>query len=332
MKINVLTADVYNKIAAGEVVDRPYSVVKELVENAIDAGATEITIETEGGGKQLIRITDNGGGISFDDLPRAFLPHATSKLSTANDLERILTLGFRGEAIASIASVSRMKILSKTKNGKAYSLSSEGGKMGAVKEDAGADGTVVTVGEVFFNTPARRKFLKSDSQEDGDIAAMVARFILSRPEIAFTYYIDGRVKYRSLGDGLKAALAAVYGAGILENVLEISAEKHGLSLKGFIGNQNFSKSNRSYANLFVNGRYVINQTVATAITNAYGAYLMKRQFPFYVLFLEVPPELLDVNVHPNKTDVRFADNRIVFGFVYSIVSAVLDGRDRKSVV
>ncbi len=328
MKINVLTADVYNKIAAGEVVDRPYSVVKELVENAIDAGATEITIETEGGGKQLIRITDNGGGISFDDLPRAFLPHATSKLSTANDLERILTLGFRGEAIASIASVSRMKILSKTKNGKAYSLSSEGGKMGAVKEDAGADGTVVTVGEVFFNTPARRKFLKSDSQEDGDIAAMVARFILSRPEIAFTYYIDGRVKYRSLGDGLKAALAAVYGAGILENVLEISAEKHGLSLKGFIGNQNFSKSNRSYANLFVNGRYVINQTVATAITNAYGAYLMKRQFPFYVLFLEVPPEILDVNVHPNKTDVRFADNRIVFGFVYSIVSAVLDGSAR----
>lgn len=328
MKINVLSADVYNKIAAGEVVDRPYSVVKELVENAIDAGATEIAIETEGGGKQLIRITDNGGGIGKDDLPRAFLPHATSKLKNAVDLEHIVTLGFRGEAIASIASVSRMKILSKTENGKAYSLTSDGGEMGEVTEDAGANGTVVTVSDLFFNTPARRKFLKNDAQEDGDIAAMVARFILSRPEIAFTYYVDGRVKYRSFGDGLKAALAAVYGAGILENTLEISAEKHGLTLKGYIGNQNFSKPNRSYASLFVNGRYVVNQTVATAIANAYGAYLMKRQYPFYVLFLDVPSEILDVNVHPNKADVRFADNRMIYGCVYSVVSAVLDGSAR----
>ena len=328
MKINLLTPDVYNKIAAGEVVDRPYSVVKELVENAIDAGATEIAVEIEGGGKRRIRVTDNGGGISRDDLPRAYAPHATSKLMTAGDLFHIHTLGFRGEAIASIAAVSKTEIVSRTEEGDAFSLSSEGGKMGEVLPAAGAKGTTVTVDGLFFNVPARLKFLKSDTQEEADIGGVMARFLLSRPDIAFTYTADGKVKYRSFGDGLPAALAAVYGAETLGRCIEIDAEKHGIRLHGFLGDRGFYKPNRTYQSLFVNGRSVVNQTVGAAVTNAYASYLMKRQYPFYVLFLDVPPEAVDVNVHPNKADVRFAENQLIYGCVYTVVSAVLDGSSK----
>ena len=323
--INILPPEVYNRIAAGEVVDRPYSVVKELVENAIDAGATEITVEAEGGGKKLIRVTDNGSGIRKEDLKAAFLPHATSKLKTADDLAAIFTLGFRGEAVASVASVSKTTILSRAKGEEAYSLTVEGGVFGEVTPAGGAEGTVVTVENLFYNTPARLKFLKSDASEEGDITAIMARFLLSRPEISFTYLVNGKVRYRSFGDGLESALAVVYGAGTLQNCISIRAEKHGMRLWGYIGNRAYNKPNRSYQSLFLNGRYIVNQTVALAVTNAYGSYLMKRQYPFYVLFLEVPPEVVDVNVHPNKADVRFADNRIVYGTVYSVISAVLDG-------
>ena len=326
--INILSKEIYNKIAAGEVVDRPYSVVKELVENAIDAEATEITVEIEGGGKKKVRVTDNGKGISKEDLPRAYLPHATSKLKSAEDLFTVATLGFRGEALGSIAAVSRMKIVSKRNGENAYSLSSEGGLLGEVGEAAGANGTEVTVENLFFNTPARLKFLKSDMQEEGEVSNMMARFLLSRPKIAFTYYVNGKLKYRSYGDGPESALAAVYGADTVEKCYEISAEKHGIRIYGYLGNQNFSKSNRSYQSLFVNGRFVVNQTVAAAVTNAYGAYLMKRQYPFFVLFLDVPAEIVDVNVHPTKADVRFADNQIIYGCVYSVVSAVLDGNSK----
>ena len=327
-KINLLTPDVYNKIAAGEVVDRPYSVVKELVENAVDAGATQISVEIEGGGKTLVRVTDNGGGIEKDDLVAAYSPHATSKLKCAEDLFGVTTLGFRGEAIASIAAVSRMKIVSRVPEKDAYSLGCVGGKTGALLPAAGAQGTEVTVEDLFFNTPARLKFLKSDAQEESDVANMMARFILSRPEISFTYTSAGKLKYRSFGDGLSSALACVYGAEILSDLFEIHADKHGIRLHGFIGNQNFSKPNRTYQSLFVNGRYVVNQTVSAAVSNAYASYLMKRQYPFYVLFLDVPPEIVDVNVHPNKADVRFADNQIIYGSVYSVISAVLDGNSR----
>ena len=323
--INILPPEVYNRIAAGEVVDRPYSVVKELVENAIDAGATEITVEAEGGGKKLIRVTDNGSGIKKDDLKAAFLPHATSKLKTADDLAAIFTLGFRGVAVASVASVSKTTILSRAKGEEAYSLTVEGGVFGEISPAGGAEGTVVTVENLFYNTPARLKFLKSDASEEGDITAIMARFLLSRPEISFTYLVNGKVRYRSFGDGLESALAVVYGAGTLQNCISIRAEKHGMRLWGYIGNRAYNKPNRSYQSLFLNGRYIVNQTVALAVTNAYGSYLMKRQYPFYVLFLEVPPEVVDVNVHPNKADVRFADNRIVYGTVYSVISAVLDG-------
>jgi len=328
MKINILTPDIYNRIAAGEVVDRPYSVVKELVENAIDAGATEISIEIEGGGKKRIRVTDNGGGIERGDLQSAYLPHATSKLRSAEDLTAIFTLGFRGEAIASIASVSDMEIVSKVKGKGAYSLACRGGVTGEIIPTAGADGTQVTVDNLFYNTPARLKFLKSDGAEEGDVTNIVSRFILSRPEISFLYTVNGKVRYRSFGDGLESALAVVYGADTAQSCFHIKADKHGIKLNGYIGNRNFSKANRSYQSLFVNGRYVVNQTVNAAVTNAYGSYLMKRQYPFFVLFLDVPPEIVDVNVHPNKADVRFADNQIIYGSVYSVISAVLDGNSR----
>lgn len=326
--INILTADVYNRIAAGEVVDRPYSVVKELVENAVDAGADEITVEIEGGGKTLIRVTDNGCGISREDLPRVYLPHATSKLKTADELACIRTLGFRGEAVASIASVSKMEIASRVKGADAFCLASEGGIVGDVIPAAGDIGTVMCVRELFFNTPARLKFMKSDEQEESDITNIMARFLLSRPEIRFTYSVNGKVRYRSFGDGLAAAVVNVYGQDALANCYEINADKHGIRLHGYIGTQNYSKPNRSYQSLFINGRYVVNQTVSAAITNAYASYLMKRQYPFYVLFLELPPEIVDVNVHPNKADVRFADNQIIYGSVYSVISAVLDGNSR----
>ena len=327
-KINILPAKVYNRIAAGEVVDRPYSVVKELVENAIDAGATEIEISIEDGGKQLIRVADNGCGIEREDLQSAFLPHATSKIAKAEDLENILTLGFRGEAVASIASVSKMTITTKTKEGKCYSLTSEGGNLGEIVETPGVNGTDVKVETLFYNTPVRRNFLKSDKGEETDITNFVSRFILNRPEIAFTYYVNGKMVLQSYGDGEEEALLSVYGASILSNCIKIDANKHGIRIRGYIGNQHFSKPNKSYQNIFLNGRYIVNATISAAISNAYSMYLMKSQYPFYVLYVDVPTEIVDVNVHPNKADVRFADNQIIYGCIYSVISAVLDGQTK----
>ena len=327
-KINILPAKVYNRIAAGEVVDRPYSVVKELVENAIDAGATEIEIYIEQGGKQLIRVIDNGCGIEREDLHSAFLPHATSKIAKAEDLENILTLGFRGEAVASIASVSKMTITSKTKDGKCYSLHSDGGELGQITEAAGENGTDVRVEMLFFNTPVRLGFLKSDKAEETDITNFVSRFILNRPEIAFTYYVNGKKQLQSFGGGVEEALVGVYGASTLAQCYQINADKHGIRIRGYIGNQNFFKANKSYQSVFLNGRYILNATISSALSNAYASYMMKRQYPFYVLYIDVPTEIVDVNVHPNKADVRFADNKIIYGCIYSVVSAVLDGQTK----
>lgn len=327
-KINILPAKVYNRIAAGEVVDRPYSVVKELVENSIDAGATEVEIYIEKGGKQLIRIVDNGCGIERDDLHSAFLPHATSKIAKAEDLENILTLGFRGEAVASIAAVSKMTITSKTKDGKCYSLHSDGGELGQITEAAGENGTDVSVEMLFFNTPVRLGFLKTDKGEETDITNFVSRFILNRPEIAFTYYVDGKKQLQSFGGGVEEALVGIYGAATLSQCFQIDANKHGIHIRGYIGNQNFFKANKSYQSVFLNGRYVQNVTISSAISNAYSSYAMKRQYPFYVLYIDVPTEIVDVNVHPNKADVRFADNKIIYGCIYSVISAVLDGQTK----
>lgn len=324
-KINILPAKVFNRIAAGEVVDRPYSVVKELVENAIDAGATEIEVYIEKGGKQLIRIIDNGCGIEREDLQSAFMPHATSKITTAEDLNTITTLGFRGEAIASIASVSKMTITSKVKGEKCYSLTSDGGELGNIVQSAGNDGTEVSVEMLFFNAPVRLGFLKTDKGEEADITNFISRFILCRSDIAFTYYADGKKLLQSFGTGDEEAFLSIYGASVLSQCIRIDAEKHGIRVRGYIGNQNYSKPNKSHINIFLNGRFVFNTTITASLTGAYNAYLMKRQFPFCVLHITMPPQIVDVNVHPNKSDVRFANNNIIYGTIYSIISAVLDG-------
>lgn len=324
-KINILPKSVYNRIAAGEVVDRPYSAVKELVENSIDAGATEIEIYIERGGKDLIKVIDNGCGIEKDDLKAAFLPHATSKVAEVADLDNISTLGFRGEALASISAVAKVEIISATAGNQAYKLSCEGGKLGQIEPAASLIGTVICVRELFYNTPAREKFLKQDKKEEADITSFVSRYILSRPNIRFKYYADGKPILQSFGGGLEEAIAQVYGAKTLSECIKINAEKDNIKIYGYIGNQNFFKSNKSYQSAFINGRYVINNTVATAISNAYASYAMKRQFPFYILNIDVPSDILDVNVHPNKADVRFVDNRMIFGIIFKVVSSVLDG-------
>ena len=327
-KINILPSKVYNRIAAGEVVERPCSVVKELVENAIDAGANEIEIYVENGGKQLIRVIDNGCGIERDDLHSAFLPHATSKIEKAEDLDNIMTLGFRGEAVASIAAVSKMTITSKVEGGKCYKLTCDGGEIGQIIETSGGKGTDVCVEMLFYHTPVRLGFLKSDKAEETDITNVVSRFILNRSDIAFTYYVNGKKTLQSFAGGDEEAMVCVYGASVISDCYCIDAQKHGIRIRGYIGNPNFYKANKSYQSIFLNGRYILNTTISAAITNAYASYLMKRQYPFYVLHIDVPTEIVDVNVHPNKLEVRFADNQIIYGCVYSVIAAVLDGQTK----
>ena len=327
-KINILPEKVYNRIAAGEVIDKPYSIIKELVENSIDAGATEIEIYVEKAGRQLVRVIDNGCGIEREDLHAAFLPHATSKLSKAEDLEGILTLGFRGEAVASIASVSVMTIKSKTQDGKCYSLTSRGGDLGEIVETTGQNGTEVTVEDLFYNTPVRYEFVGGDRAEEANITTFVSRFILNRSDIAFTYYLNGKKVLQSFGGGMEEAIVGIYGASILSNCYKINAEKHGIKIRGYIGNQNFFKANKSYQSVFLNGRYIQNATISAALSNAYSGYAMKRQYPFYVLHITIPPEVVDVNVHPHKSDVRFRDNNLIYGCIYSVITSVLDGNSK----
>ncbi len=325
-KINVLSSKVYNRIAAGEVVERPASVVKELVENAIDAGATSIFIEVEKGGTASIKISDNGSGIEKSELKKAVMPHATSKIANVSDLENIVSLGFRGEALASIASVSKLSIVSKPENQESGArLYTEGGEDIEITDYPSADGTEVTVNNLFFNTPAREKFLKTDKSEEGEITNLVSKFILGNPEIAFKYVADGKTVYQSFGDGEESAFVSVYGANTVRDCFYIDTEKNGIKIKGYIGKHYFTKPNRTQQSVFLNGRYIINSTVSAAISNAYSSYLMKRQYPFYVVSLTMPTISVDVNVHPNKTDVRFSNNQIVYGAVYSAISKVLDG-------
>jgi len=325
-KINQLSSKIYNRIAAGEVVERPFSVVKELVENSIDAGADNIVIEIQNGGISSIKITDNGSGIEKSELKKALLPHATSKISTIKDLDNITSLGFRGEALASIASVSKINIASKPKDQEVGAqISAEGGEMQEVTDCAATDGTIITVNNLFFNTPVREKFLKSERSEESEISSTVAKFILGNPNISFKYVADNKVIYQSFGDGFESAMACIYGADVINECFNIDTEKNGIKIRGYIGKHHFTKGNRTYQTTFINGRYIINQTVSAAIANAYSSYLMKRQYPFYVLSLELPSEIVDVNVHPNKLDVRFANNQIIYSSIYSVVSKVLDG-------
>lgn len=325
-KINILDKKIYNRIAAGEVVERPYSVIKELIENAIDARATDIDVTIEDGGKRLMRVSDNGCGISREDLPKAFLPHATSKISAVEDLDKILTLGFRGEALASIGSVSKATILSKTKDDEMGNIIvCEGGVIGDADVYPSDTGTTVSVENLFFNTPARAKFLKASKSEETDITNIITRLILSHPDIAFKYTSDGKVMLQSFGGGLDEAIIEIYGYNTITDCIPIETEKNGIKISGFIGKNYFTKPNRTYQTVILNGRYVVNNTIQSSMHNAYAAYLMKRQYPFYVLKIDMSPETVDVNVHPNKTDVRFIDNQVIYSTLYSVVTKVLDG-------
>ncbi len=324
-RINCLNEEIFMRIAAGEVIDGPYSVVKELIENSLDAGATEIEIRIEKAGKQLIEVTDNGNGIHKDDLRRAFYSHATSKISSVNDLDAIQTLGFRGEALASISSVAKCDLISATEGEMAFKVHSEGLVTDEPMPAVLQRGTRIVVRNLFYNTPVRAKFLRPDKKEEAEVTNYVTRYILGNPFVCFTYYVDGKLRLQSYGGGLDEAIAQVYGAATISQCFKINAQKNEITVHGFIGNQNYFKPNKSYQHVFLNGRNICNNCIATAINAAYSHYAMKRQYPFYVLFVDMPTDCVDVNVHPNKADVRFVDNQLVFGTIYKIITSILDG-------
>ena len=320
-KINVLDSSIFNRISAGEVVERPASVVKELVENCIDAGATSITIEIVEAGVKEIKITDNGCGIEFDDLQSAFLPHATSKIKAVDDLDGISTLGFRGEALASIGSVAMVTLQSKTKDleygGK---IEVEGGKIGKPEQCACVEGTMISVKNLFFNVPARAKFLKSNKVEESSITTYVTRLILANPNISFKYIVEGNIVYQTNGKDLQEAIYTVYGKETINNIIPLSCKAGNISIEGYICKPSFCKPNRTYQTLMVNGRYVVNQLISTAVYNAYENYIMKGKFPFFVLNIKIPFEDVDVNVHPNKLEIKFKPNINMFGIVNNAVA------------
>lgn len=327
-KINILDASVYNLIAAGEVVERPASVIKELIENSIDAGAKNIEVEIKDGGTTFMQVSDDGSGIDESDLKSAFLPHSTSKIKDAGDLESIMTLGFRGEALASIASVAKVNLTSKTRSAEVgSSISVEGGRFGEVCKIGCNDGTTITVKDLFFCVPARAKFLKKNKTEEQEITNIITRTILAHPDINITYIVDGKKTLSSIGKTEKEAMFSVYGKEAVTETIEVSASREGTEVHGFVGRPTFSKSNRTYQTLIINGRYVINLTVQTAVANAYGDFLMKRQYPFFILYLNLPADEVDVNVHPNKLDVKFLKPSLIYSVVFEAVSRGLNGMD-----
>ena len=316
MKINVLEPKIYNRIAAGEVVERPASVVKELVENSLDAGSTKVKIEILEGGIKKIQVSDNGCGIEKDDLPLAFLPHATSKISKLDDLDAIATLGFRGEALASISSVSRVKLSTKTKNSETgYQIDATGGEISKITQTARLDGTTICVEDLFFNTPARAKFLRKPKSEEGDITHIVEKFMLSHPEVTFEYVVDERVVYQNNSHKLDEVIYQIYGRDVFENLLPVSCEDEGIKVTGYVCSPKLSRPNRTYQSLFVNGRYVESFQMSACIQGAFEAFLMKGRFPIYILNLSLDFDKVDVNVHPNKKEVKFENNSGVFRVV-----------------
>ena len=324
MKINQLSPKIYNRIAAGEVVERPASVVKELVENSIDAGATRIKVEIFEGGIKKIVVADNGSGIDKDDLPLAFMPHATSKIADVDDLDSIATLGFRGEALASIAAVSMVKLSTRTENSESgYMIEANGGEISKISEVARTNGTTITVSNLFYNTPVRAKFLKKPKAEEGEVTHLVEKFMLAHPEIHFEYFVDDKNVYDSTSDKLEDVIYLIYGRDVYDNLLSVNLTDNDIKVSGFVASPKLSRPNRTYQTLFVNGRFVENYMVSACVQGAFEPFLMKGRFPIYVLNLQMPYDKVDVNVHPNKREVKFQDNSKVFGVIRRAVERAL---------
>ncbi len=325
-KINVLPFAVANLIAAGEVVDRPASVIKELMENAIDAGADRITVEIQNGGVTFMRVTDNGCGMTPEDLPVAIRRHATSKIKVAEDLDGILTLGFRGEALAAIASVSDVRIISKTADAQFGAvLEAHGGNIVSITEQGCSTGTSVIVENLFANVPARRKFLKKDVTEAMAVTANVEKVALSNPQIAFRLIVDGNLKLETAGDGnLQNTIYAVFGKEFASRLIEVNSDHDGIEVKGFIGRTDNFKANRNYQNFFINGRFVKSKTAMAALEQAYTSYMPPEKFPCCVLYITINPARVDVNVHPAKLEVKFSNEKAVFEAIYYTTRTALE--------
>ena len=326
MAINVLSPRIYNRIAAGEVVEKPASIVKELVENSLDAGATKIKVDIEDGGIRKITVADNGCGISKEDLPLAFLPHATSKISSIDDLDEIATLGFRGEALASIASVCQVSLSTKTKTAETgYKIEANGGDISSVSEVARVEGTTLVAQNLFFNTPARAKFLRKPKTEEGDITHLIEKFMLAHPEIDFEYVVDGKLIYNHASGKLDEVVYLIYGKDIYEKLLQLDYSEDNIKVSGYVVSPKISRPNRTFQSLFVNGRYVENYLISACVQGAFEPLLMKGRFPVYIIKLDLPYDRVDVNVHPNKKEVKFDNSSKVFGAVRRAVEKALVG-------
>lgn len=327
--IKLLSKETIDKIAAGEVVDRPENVVKELIDNAVDSGATAVSIEIRNGGSDLIRVTDNGCGISKEDIPNAFLRHATSKLSKAEDLQRIMTMGFRGEALASIAGVSRVELITKRREDiTGYRYVIEGGREMSLKEIGIPDGTTIIVRDLFFNVPVRRQFLKSARTEGSYVRDIAEKAALSFTGISFSFISDGKQLFHTSGNGkLKDVVYTVYGNETSKEMLDVSYSDDITCISGLISKPVLSRSKRDFEVYFVNGRHVRSNIIDRAIETAYEGYLMQHRFPFTVLKIDISPERIDVNIHPKKSEIRFSDDEAVFNAVYEAVKNTLSHRE-----
>lgn len=334
-KIQKLPREIAQLIAAGEVVERPASVVKELLENAVDAGASEITLEIQNGGIRFIRVTDNGCGIARDDVPTAFLSHATSKIQKADDLNAIFTLGFRGEALASVAAVSRVELMTKTADEFAGTRAVlEGGELLSVADAGCPNGTTLIIRDLFYNTPARMKFLKSDRAEGSAVALIADRIALSHPEISVRFIKEGKQQMCTPGNGdLHACIHAVYGREFAETLLPVEYNLNGIAVRGFVSKPFCSRGSNSMQHFFVNNRYIKSRSGAAALNEAYKNAVMVGKYPACVLFLEVQPSAVDVNVHPAKTEVRFSNEKAVFDAIFYAVKNTLSAdRSRPAAV
>lgn len=333
MAIKVLNQSVADKIAAGEVCERPSSVCKELVENSIDAGATKITVEIKNGGIEYIRVADNGCGIESGEAELAFLRHATSKLQSIEDLNSLGTMGFRGEALASICAVAKVEVLTKTKDAQLGTyLVMEGGKPKEKEEIACATGTTMIIEDLFANVPARMKFMKKNSTEAGYVADVLGRIALARPDISMEFINDGKSVFKTNGDGnIKNAVLMIYGIECAKALVDVFYEKNGTKVFGVVGKPEISRGNRTRQTLFVNRRYIKNHVVSKVVEEAYRNAVMVGKFPFFVLGIDISPELVDVNVHPAKTEIKFANEKEVYDTVfYAVKTALFSEKEQKT--